>query len=253
MVPWPLIAAICCAALLMLPAWDGVSCRWRLHDAADGRAVEPPAAAGLDAALAMLTAGVRAGGTLVDSLSRLSGLSGQQSNQSGQLSGQPGQTCQTCQSSAQSDQTSQSGRFSGLSGHAVDRFAVIRALAVHARDGESAYLERIAAEVCAAAQLSSRLGCELGSCLEAVSASFRRSVGRDQLVAQASAMPKATVKLLLVLPFGTWAFGALLGAHPLQTLLGSPAGVACLCLGLSGYAAGAVWVRSMVRSALQES
>ncbi|WP_143252711.1 type II secretion system F family protein [Bifidobacterium thermophilum] len=135
----------------------------------------------------------------------------------------------------------------------MDWFAVIRALAAHARDGESAYLERIAAEVCAAAQLSGRLGCELGSCLEAVSASFRRSVGRDQLVAQASAMPKATVKLLLVLPFGTWGFGALLGAHPLQTLLGSPVGVACLCLGLSGYAAGAVWVRSMVRSALQEA
>lgn len=214
MILWPLIAAICCAALLMLPVWDGVSYRWRLRDAADGRAVEPPAAAGLDAALAMLTAGVRAGGTLEDSLSRLSGRQ---------------------------------------SGHAVDRFAVIRALAAHARDGESAYLERIATEVCAVAQLSGRLGCELGSCLEAVGASFRRSVGRDQLVAQASAMPKATVKLLLVLPFGTWGFGALLGAHPLQTLLGSPVGVACLCLGLSGYAAGAVWVRSMVRSALQEA
>lgn len=237
MILWPLIAAICCAALLMLPVWDGVSCRGRLCDAADGRAVEPPAAAGLDAALAMLTAGVRAGGTLEDSLSRLSG---QQLGQSSQLPGQ-------------SDQSGQSSRLSGLSGHAVDWFAVIRALAAHARDGESAYLERIAAEVCAATQLSGRLGCELGSCLEVVSASFRRSVGRDQLVAQASAMPKATVKLLLVLPFGTWGFGALLGAHPLQTLLGSPVGVACLCLGLSGYAAGAVWVRSMVRSALQEA
>lgn len=211
---WSVIAAGCCVALLLLPVWDGVFRRWRLREAVDAREADPPAAVGLDAALAMLVAGVRAGGTLEESLSRMSGQ-----------------------------------RLGGT----VDRYAVVRALAVHARDGELAYVERIAVEVCAAAQLSVRLGCELGSCLETVSASFRRSVGRDRLVAQASAMPKATVKLLLVLPVGTWAFGGLLGAHPLRTLVGSSAGAVCLCLGVFGYAIGAVWVRSMMRSALQDS
>ncbi|MEJ5921504.1 pilus assembly protein [Bifidobacterium thermophilum] len=213
MVSWQMLAAGCCAALSLLPWWDRAFRRWRLDDAVDPRRAESRTAMGLDAALAMLAAGVRAGGMLEEALSRLSGR-------------EPVR--------------------------AVDRFAVVRALAGHARDGESAYLERIAVEVCAAARLSGRLGCELGPCLDAVGVSFRRAVGRDRLVAQAAAMPKATVKLLLALPAGTWAFGMLLGANPLAVLCASPAGWVCLMLGAGGYVSGALWVRAMLRAMLDQ-
>lgn len=214
MVSWPMLAAICCAVLSLLPSWDCAVRRRRLRDAARPRRAAARAAAGLDAALAMLAAGVRAGGTLEDALSR--------------LSGEP-----------------------SAAGMVVDRGTVVRALAGHARDGESAYLGQIAVEVCAAARLSRRLGCELGPCLDAVGVSFRRKVGRDQLVAQTTAMPKATVKLLLALPAGTWAFGMLLGANPLTVLCASPVGWACLVLGVGGYAAGACWVRAMLHVMLE--
>ena len=89
-------------------------------------------------------------------------------------------------------------------------------------------VERLSGELYAACRLSLTLGCETGRCLQAVAESLKRQRLLDDLRANAFAMPKATVKLLMALPQLTVLLGEGMGAHPLTFLFSGVRGWACL-------------------------
>jgi tight adherence protein B len=80
----------------------------------------------------------------------------------------------------------------------------------------------------------------------------------DELVAQLDlrreidsqlAAPRATARLLALLPLGGMALGVFLGVDPLGMLLGTTVGLCCLVIGSALALAGVVWVDRLARSA----
>lgn len=63
------------------------------------------------------------------------------------------------------------------------------------------------------------------------------------------AAPRATARLLALLPLGGMALGVFLGVDPLQMLLGTTVGLCCLLVGSALALAGVVWVDRLARSA----
>ena len=104
-----------------------------------------------------------------------------------------------------------------------------------------------AAELHAACRLSLTLGCETGRCLQAVAESLKRQRLLDDLRANAFAMPKATVKLLMALPQLTVLLGEGMGAHPLTFLFSGVRGWTCLGFACVCYGFGLVWIRALMR------
>src|SRR5690606_14682782 len=74
---------------------------------------------------------------------------------------------------------------------------------------------------------------------------------RDADVALAG--PRATARVVLVLPFVGLVFGALLGFGTLDVLVGTPAGWAMLLVGSGLIVAARLWNRRLVASALSRS
>ncbi|PJM75811.1 type II secretion system F family protein [Bifidobacterium simiarum] len=107
--------------------------------------------------------------------------------------------------------------------------------------------DRVARSVTVACLVSERLGCETARCLEAVTASHRRTRLVDELRAKSMAMPQATIRLLASLPAITIMLGELLGAHPLSFLFGSAIGGMCLTGGLVFCLIGVLWVEGLLR------
>lgn len=107
--------------------------------------------------------------------------------------------------------------------------------------------ERLGMELYAACMLSSRLGCEMSRCLDAVAASLKRQQLLDGLRDNALAMPKATVKLLMALPMLTVILGEGMGAQPMRFLLGDAKGWACLGFAGCCYAIGLTWIHALMR------
>lgn len=99
----------------------------------------------------------------------------------------------------------------------------------------------------AAAKVSERLGCRASPCLEVVLAGYRQMRLLQNLQSQALAVPKATVGMLSALPMVTMLLGELMGARPMEFLLGSAQGLACLLVGCCCYAIGLLWVRALLR------
>lgn len=99
----------------------------------------------------------------------------------------------------------------------------------------------------AAAKVSERLGCRASPCLEVVLAGYRQMRLLQNLQSQALAVPKATVGMLSALPVVTMLLGELMGAHPMEFLLGSAQGLACLLAGCCCYVIGLLWVRALLR------
>ncbi|MFD0528964.1 type II secretion system F family protein [Kitasatospora arboriphila] len=60
---------------------------------------------------------------------------------------------------------------------------------------------------------------------------------------------RATVALLAALPVFALLLGTALGAHPLSTLLHTPAGLACLAVGAVLETTGLLWTARIVRAA----
>lgn len=108
-------------------------------------------------------------------------------------------------------------------------------------------VERLSGELYAACRLSLTLGCETGRCLQAVAESLKRQRLLDDLRANAFAMPKATVKLLMALPQLTVLLGEGMGAHPLTFLFSGVRGWACLGFACVCYGFGLVWIRALMR------
>lgn len=67
----------------------------------------------------------------------------------------------------------------------------------------------------------------------------------------AIAGPRATTTILTWLPIGGIGLGALLGAHPVNTLTSSPTGIACLLGGIGLLLFGRWWMSAMLAGALK--
>ena len=105
----------------------------------------------------------------------------------------------------------------------------------------------LSCEVALAHQLSTGSGCEESRCLQAVAETHKQASMLEELRRNALAMPRATVKLLTVLPFATLFLEEVSGAHPLRFLFGSAQGMACLLLGGLMYMVGLVWITILMR------
>lgn len=113
--------------------------------------------------------------------------------------------------------------------------------------GQSGQVERLSGELYAACRLSLTLGCEIDRCLQAVAESLKRQRLLDDLRANAFAMPKATMKLLMALPLLTVLLGEGMGVHSLVFLVSGVKGLACLGFALCCYTFGLIWIRALMR------
>jgi tight adherence protein B len=85
-------------------------------------------------------------------------------------------------------------------------------------------------------------GAGLARALEQVAAGLRHEQAVAREVAGQLAAPRATARLLAVLPVFGWLLGSALGADPLQVLVTTGYGWACLLLGVPLQVAGWWWI-----------
>ncbi|MFC9325061.1 type II secretion system F family protein [Kitasatospora sp. NPDC057015] len=108
---------------------------------------------------------------------------------------------------------------------------------------------RGAASVAACWEVTSGSGAGLANGLEQVTEALRAERALTEEIEGELAAPRATVAVLAVLPPVGLLLGATLGAHPLDVLLHTPAGLVCLAVGTTLEAAGLAWTARIVRSA----
>ena len=97
--------------------------------------------------------------------------------------------------------------------------------------------------------VSASAGAPLAPTLRAYAETLRgfASAERDARIALAG--PRATSRLVLVLPLVAVGFGALLGQDTIGVLVGSPIGWTCLAVGAGLGLAGAAWTRRLLHGA----
>ena len=102
----------------------------------------------------------------------------------------------------------------------------------------------------AAWDVATQAGAPLSGCLRDLAGAFRDlgQLHRDLTVALTG--PRATARMVLVLPLVALLFGALLGFNTLHTLLFTGPGLACLAAGSLLMLAAARWNRRLVAAAL---
>lgn len=122
-----------------------------------------------------------------------------------------------------------------------------------ARENPSAHAaaqsERAWLGLAAAWQVATQAGAPLAGCLRELAASLRElaQVQRDLEVALAA--PRATARLVMVLPVIGVVFGSLMGFDSLHTLFATVPGLVCLGGGVLLMLAAAGWNRALVRRA----
>jgi tight adherence protein B len=101
----------------------------------------------------------------------------------------------------------------------------------------------------AAWDVATRAGAPLSGCLRDLAAAFRElgQLHRDLTVALTG--PRATARLVMVLPVVALLFGSLMGFDTLRTLFLTAPGLVCLAAGSALMVAAARWNRSLVRRA----
>jgi tight adherence protein B len=101
----------------------------------------------------------------------------------------------------------------------------------------------------AAWDVATRAGAPLSGCLRDLAAAFRElgQLHRDLTVALTG--PRATARLVMVLPVVALLFGSLMGFDTLRTLFLTGPGLACLVVGSALMFAAARWNRRLVRRA----
>jgi tight adherence protein B len=101
----------------------------------------------------------------------------------------------------------------------------------------------------AAWDVATRAGAPLSGCLRDLAAAFRElgQLHRDLTVALTG--PRATARLVMVLPVVALLFGSLMGFDTLRTLLLTGPGLVCLSAGSALMVAAARWNRRLVRRA----
>jgi tight adherence protein B len=96
--------------------------------------------------------------------------------------------------------------------------------------------------VAAAWQVAHRSGAGLAETLEMAARRLRDDRATARVVATELAAAHATARLLTALPVGVLLLGSGLGGDPIGFLVGTPAGLVCLCLGLGLAYAGLSWL-----------
>lgn len=100
-------------------------------------------------------------------------------------------------------------------------------------------------------RVSESSGAGLALAVDRVADGLRAEETQRREVAAELAAPRATARLLAVLPLAGLLLGAGIGAHPLAVLLHTPYGLACLVLGAALDVAGLAWTARIARSAEQ--
>ncbi len=108
---------------------------------------------------------------------------------------------------------------------------------------------RVWEELAACFDVAETSGCPLADVLTRFAAQLEAETDAEAARQTALAGPKATVRLLTWLPAIGFGLGLLLGIDPVQTMLGTPAGIAALAAGLALTAAGRFWSSRLVRAA----
>jgi tight adherence protein B len=96
--------------------------------------------------------------------------------------------------------------------------------------------------------LSERHGAPVVDVLDALVGALRDRMRTEAAVETALAAPRATARLLAVLPVGGVLLGELVGVHPLAVLVGTGAGRVAGVLGLAATMGGRRWMRRLVAS-----
>ncbi len=106
---------------------------------------------------------------------------------------------------------------------------------------------RIGAVVRQTREISASAGVPLADAWEAAASLIREEESLRRKVAVALAGPRATMRILTVLPLGGPAVGAAFGIDPWTLYAGSSAAVICLCLGLVLLGVGRWWCGHLIR------
>jgi tight adherence protein B len=101
-------------------------------------------------------------------------------------------------------------------------------------------------------QVGTRAGASLTGTLEQVASGLSADVALRAVVGSELAAPRATGKVMAVLPGLGVGMGYLLGGDPLQWLSAGPPGWLCLVGGVALACAGVLWIESLARSAAAE-
>lgn len=105
------------------------------------------------------------------------------------------------------------------------------------------------ADLARAWRLAVDTGAPMAGALDHVALSLRRDEALQRTVAAELAGPRATGKVMAVLPLGGIGMGYLLGGRPLEFLVDGPLGWACLLGGVGLACAGVLWVDQLARVA----
>lgn len=116
----------------------------------------------------------------------------------------------------------------------------------HSSDGAAAGIWLSVAACIEAAEAS---GSALADVLERLAAQLEADADAVAARSVALAGPRATAKVLSILPVAGLGLGMLMGADPFGILLSTPLGAACLGLGAALTVAGRWWSTRLVRSA----
>jgi tight adherence protein B len=96
-----------------------------------------------------------------------------------------------------------------------------------------------------------RTGAGLARSVERAADTIRARRRTARMVGAELASARATARMLAVLPVGVLALGSGIGGDPVGFLLGTPAGVACLGVGLALSLAGMRWLEAIADRVLQ--
>ena len=105
--------------------------------------------------------------------------------------------------------------------------------------------------VAAAWEVAGSSGAALATVIDRVAGSMRSDEDARAEVQAALGPPRATAKMLAVLPLFGIALGTSVGAHPVRFLLGTTWGLGCLAAGGSLALAGVWWVERLAAAAEQ--
>ena len=101
-------------------------------------------------------------------------------------------------------------------------------------------------EVAACVETAEASGCPLAAVFDRLSSHLEAEADAAAARATALAGPKATTRILTVLPFGGLLLGTLIGAEPLEVLTGTLLGFICLIAGIGLALAGRLWSSRLV-------
>ena len=104
-------------------------------------------------------------------------------------------------------------------------------------------------ELARAWQVSVRTGAPMSASLEQVTAALMAEQDLRAVVAGELSAPRATGKVMAVLPGCGVGLGYLLGGEPIGWLLGGPLGWGCLLAGVVLASLGVLWIEALARQA----